>query len=175
MGLKEDYANAVLPSKKVVDKNFPTFEQIAAQLSPAETGKTVRKIVLAYDDGFISRAALTTSDLGLHVFSVGNFMLGKNKHFFIPRESIQLVSVREMSGMQWCVEIKAITGLFFLVNNTEDYARLISSDVQQLILAGKGKSGLESEESEMKTCPDCAELVKSAAKKCRFCGYRFDE
>ena len=26
-----------------------------------------------------------------------------------------------------------------------------------------------------KTCPDCAEAVLEAARKCRFCGYRFDE
>lgn len=26
-----------------------------------------------------------------------------------------------------------------------------------------------------KTCPDCAEEVLEAARKCRFCGYRFDE
>lgn len=25
-----------------------------------------------------------------------------------------------------------------------------------------------------KTCPDCAEQVREAARKCRFCGYRFD-
>lgn len=25
-----------------------------------------------------------------------------------------------------------------------------------------------------KTCPDCAEQVRTAARKCRFCGYRFD-
>jgi hypothetical protein len=28
---------------------------------------------------------------------------------------------------------------------------------------------------DYKTCPDCAEMVKAAARKCRFCGYRFDD
>jgi hypothetical protein len=30
-------------------------------------------------------------------------------------------------------------------------------------------------ERQTKTCPDCAEEVLEAARKCRFCGYRFDE
>jgi Uncharacterised protein family UPF0547 len=30
------------------------------------------------------------------------------------------------------------------------------------------------DERAMKACPDCAELVLEAARKCRYCGYRFD-
>jgi hypothetical protein len=28
---------------------------------------------------------------------------------------------------------------------------------------------------DTKTCPDCAETIKAAAKVCRYCGYRFDQ
>jgi hypothetical protein len=45
----------------------------------------------------------------------------------------------------------------------------------------QGQSGGQGEEPAatrderaMKACPDCAELVLEAARKCRYCGYRFD-
>ena len=35
-------------------------------------------------------------------------------------------------------------------------------------------AGNDASAEETKACPDCAENVKFAARKCRFCGFRFD-
>jgi hypothetical protein len=37
----------------------------------------------------------------------------------------------------------------------------------------RAEVGIAATEPETKACPDCAEEVKAAARKCRFCGYRF--
>ena len=34
---------------------------------------------------------------------------------------------------------------------------------------------IEGTEGETKICPDCAETVKAAARKCRFCDFQFDQ
>jgi|GEM_PF-4128811 hypothetical protein len=34
---------------------------------------------------------------------------------------------------------------------------------------------IPSAKADTKVCPDCAESVKAAAVKCRFCGHRFDQ
>ena len=46
------------------------------------------------------------------------------------------------------------------------FAPQLMSGVRRFLPRGPGSD---------KTCPDCAETVKPAARKCRFCGYRFDE
>jgi hypothetical protein len=46
----------------------------------------------------------------------------------------------------------------------------IQEAVTSMALAAEGDS-----KSELKTCPDCAEQVRVAARKCRFCGYQFGE
>jgi hypothetical protein len=40
---------------------------------------------------------------------------------------------------------------------------------------GNGHAAPHSPALELKTCPDCAEEVRAAARKCRFCNYVFDE
>jgi Uncharacterised protein family UPF0547 len=40
--------------------------------------------------------------------------------------------------------------------------------------ATTGGATVGAAEPDLKACPDCAESVRSAARKCRYCGYRFD-
>jgi hypothetical protein len=61
-----------------------------------------------------------------------------------------------------------------------DQARRSDKDIADVSLE-QGQSGGQDEEPAptqgeraMKACPDCAELVLEAARKCRYCGYRFD-
>jgi len=39
------------------------------------------------------------------------------------------------------------------------------------LLTSEAKTG----ESDLKECPECAEMVRAKARKCRFCGYQFEE
>lgn len=66
------------------------------------------------------------------------------------------------------------------VSTTEDLYAFMSpraSSAHQLFTAAKATLELNShaEPLDTKTCPDCAEDVKRAARKCRYCGYHFAE
>ena len=52
-------------------------------------------------------------------------------------------------------------------------AREMGVDVDA-VLSTSQESSTTTSPAETKVCPECAEEVKAAARKCRFCGYRFD-
>lgn len=53
----------------------------------------------------------------------------------------------------------------------------LTAFVSVLRTAGPDPDSLRNESNSLssKTCPDCAEMVRTAARVCRFCGYRFPE
>jgi Uncharacterised protein family UPF0547 len=59
---------------------------------------------------------------------------------------------------------------------------IVAYPIASAVLAGSEKAisseprvqAVTDADGEMKTCPDCAEQVKAAARKCRFCGHMFE-
>ena len=59
-----------------------------------------------------------------------------------------------------------------------DQARRSEEDIAY-VSAEPGQSGppdpgQAADQRPMKACPDCAEMILEAARKCRYCGYRYD-
>jgi hypothetical protein len=84
--------------------------------------------------------------------------------------------------------IKANISVSALRSSAVEQAQLevgvTGNDTQLLLESGEGISSnrempkqglLNSAIDEYKECPECAEMVRARAKKCRFCGYRFEE
>lgn len=84
-----------------------------------------------------------------------------------------LASNRGRSGLLW---------FFFSLIFSPLFVGLLCLVSQDLSKQGEGATGGRAEagsrsveSSQTKDCPDCAETVKFAAKKCRYCGYIFPE
>jgi hypothetical protein len=59
------------------------------------------------------------------------------------------------------------------IGNPNESAMLLPAGTDEAATAsGYGATQLAGDEQN---CPECAETIKAAAKKCRFCGYRFDQ
>jgi hypothetical protein len=73
---------------------------------------------------------------------------------------------RKLAGQQGI----AIFDEVALQNDLQAYANLDSSQ----ITTGTPSSAPSPASGGLKQCPDCAEDVKAAARKCRYCGYHFE-
>jgi hypothetical protein len=61
-------------------------------------------------------------------------------------------------------------GRFGGLGNVQEFRQVILEEMQSVTPEGR----VLAERATVKTCPDCAELVKLEARLCRFCGYRFE-
>lgn len=85
---------------------------------------------------------------------------------------VQAIDEGTISGMVFSVALLAI-GAYALISGASE------SGASPRASGGAGFSSVPGPpprgRPDSKVCPDCAEAVNSAARKCRYCGYMFDE
>ncbi len=88
----------------------------------------------------------------------------------IVRANIDVSALR--SGAEERAQLKAAQEGADQAMLTEESSRDV--DQPDIKLLGTSESS-QFDESQFKECPDCAEIIRIKARKCRFCGYRFDK
>jgi hypothetical protein len=94
----------------------------------------------------------------------------------VPLASISDVQI--MNGIKKLLLINLNSGstlkLFYPRSQDSDVVAFADALRNAIAAAKNGNNGGAINEGEMKKCPDCAEMVKVDAKKCRYCSYRFE-
>lgn len=61
------------------------------------------------------------------------------------------------------------------MNHMLNQQTLLEKEVEMINTANSNNISDLKQQSDMKECPQCAEMVKARAKICRFCNYKFEE
>ena len=117
------------------------------------------------------------TDKGIHTFGRGRLIGLEKRYRFIPYSQITAVQVGRIFTTHGQLSNIIIAFGF----NHSEISYINPSDANQTgILVNnqinKPKAVTISSDhlEDVKPCPDCAENVKSQARKCRFCGFTFD-
>lgn len=107
--------------------------------------------------------------LGVHRFYLGKglpgllLILGLIACFIIP-------------GFIFVFAIWLIVDLFLSLADVREFNENLGKQIQSKNeLEQKRENIAQAKQNPVKICPDCAEEVKAAAKKCRFCNFEFPE
>ena len=94
----------------------------------------------------------------------------------VPLASISDVQI--MNGLKKLLLINLNSGRtlkLFYPRSQDAEVNTFADALRNAIAAAKnGSGGTPVSEGEMKKCPDCAEMVKVEARKCRFCDFQFE-
>jgi hypothetical protein len=122
--------------------------------------------------------------LGGAVLLVCAYYAEKNNPLRLPHHEVLLDESRD--GLYWCRNC-SFTSHDITAARLHKQIRLADGSSSMMVGANASGSGAgaaatqassvlpQPPTAEFKTCPDCAEQVRTAARKCRFCGYQFSD
>ena len=168
----EQAYNSAHKAMSLWGSKLATLEEISQSISDSDQILKLLKGFGPYPDNYT--AVVVATDKGVHLFVRGAFTrLFTNASAFIPYSEItNAVSRRHLTrGFEIAISTAAVV---------ETVQCLAEQDCHQFINVVKTRLNLPTDVNtnltpshELKVCPDCAEDVKLAANKCRYCGYLF--